>query len=225
MNAQMAAKPATARSNAEVQIPAHRTIGPDQLRLLADPVREHLVNGSVPQAQTVAQMAAGLGCAPTRLYRHVQRLVAEGLLVIEREERVRGGVERHYRACARELLLDRTQFAAKGGRRLAGLDSILAYVFDQSRADIEGAVAAGRVDPGFVWPDPRAVFALRCVARVTPAELSRLQRRARALYADIERLARRRAPRGEVVSLAIALFPCDPVSHRARRAPAKQRSR
>jgi DNA-binding transcriptional ArsR family regulator len=203
-------------------IAERRSITPAQLRLLADPVREHLVNALVPQALTVAQLAAGLGCAPTRLYRHIKRLLDEGLLTVEREVKVRGVIERHYRASARELLLDRPQFAARGGRQPEGLQSILAYVFDQSRADIEGAVAAGRVDPAFGWPDPRAVLAWRSVARVTPAELRRLQLRVRALYDEIERLARRRAARGELVSFAVALFPSDPVGKRARRSPRQE---
>jgi hypothetical protein len=199
-----------------------RTISPAQLRLLADPVREFIVQSTVPCARTVAELAAGLGCAPTRLYRHVQRLLDEGLLAVEREVKVRGTIERHYRASAKQLKLDRPRFAARGGRRREGLDAILAYVFDQSRADIEGAVAAGRVDPGFVYPDPRSVVAWRNVARVTPAELVRLQKKAHALYTEVDRLARRRNPRGEMVSLAIGLFPCNPVAQRARRAPRKE---
>lgn len=201
-----------------------RTITPAQLRLLADPVREFIVQSTVPCARTVAELATGLGCAPTRLYRHVQRLLDEGLLQVEREVRVRGTTERHFRASAKELKLDRPRFAARGGRRREGLDAILAYVFDQSRADIEGAVAAGQVDPAFAYPDPRSVVAWRNVARVTPDELARLQKKAYALYREVDRLARRRSPRGEMVSLAIALFPCNPVSHRARRAPRKEPS-
>lgn len=215
MAADPAKKPAKQSASADARIAAQRHISPAQLRLLADPVREHLVNALVPQARTVAELADGLGCAPTRLYRHVQALVAEGLLVVEREQRVRGGVERHYRAAARSLSLQRAQFAAAAGGD--GIDAILDYVFDQSRCDIEAAVAAGRIDPINTYPDPRAVLAWRSVARVTPAEFARLQKRTRALYDEIERLGRRRAPRGALVALSIALFPCDPVGRRARR--------
>jgi hypothetical protein len=196
-------------------IPAEREISPAELRLLADPVREHLVNVLVPRARTVAQVAEGLGCAPTRLYRHVQILLDAGLLVVEREVKVRGVIERHYRAAAHTLRLRRPQFAAAAGAD--GIDAILAYVLDQSRRDIEGAVAAGRIDPLHVHPHPRSVLAWRSVARVTAAEYARLQKRARALYDEIERLGRRPVPQGELFALSIALFPCDPVGRRARR--------
>lgn len=210
-------------SDAPGAIAAEHAIGPDQLRLLADPMREYLINALVPQARTVAQLAAGLGCAPTRLYRHVQLLVDAGLLVVERERRVRGGTERHFRTVARRMKLDRPRFATRSGP--AGLQAILHYVFDQSRRDIEGAVDAGRIDPVEVFPDPRSVVAWRSVARVTPAEFARLQRKLRALYAEVERLGQRRAPRGEMISLALAAFPCDPVGQRARRAPKPERRR
>jgi hypothetical protein len=55
------------RSAAAPQIPAECEISPAELRLLADPLREHLVNVLVPRARTVAEVAASLGCAPTRL--------------------------------------------------------------------------------------------------------------------------------------------------------------
>jgi hypothetical protein len=203
------------RSAAAPGIPAERDISPAELRLLADPLREHLVNVLVPRARTVAQVAQGLGCAPTRLYRHVQLLLDAGLLVVEREVKVRGVVERHYRSAARTLRLRRPQFAAAAGE--AGTEAILAYVLDQSRRDIAGAVAAGRIDPVHVYPDLRAVLAWRSVARVTAAEHARLQQRARALYDEIERLGRRPAPKGELFALSIAWFPCDPVGQRARR--------
>ncbi|MCE3002791.1 MAG: helix-turn-helix domain-containing protein [Xanthomonadaceae bacterium] len=196
-------------------IPTERFIGPEELRLLADPVREHLVNALVPRARTVAEVAEGLGCAPTRLYRHVQLLLDAGLLVVEREVKVRGVVERHYRAAARTLRLRRPQFAAAAGD--AGIEAILAYALDQSRRDIAGAVAAGHIDPLHRHPDPRAVLAWRCVARVTAAEHARLQKRALALYNEVERLGRRAAPQGALFALSVALFPCDPVGQRARR--------
>ncbi len=203
------------RSAAAPQIPAECEISPAELRLLADPLREHLVNVLVPRARTVAEVAASLRCAPTRLYRHVQLLLDAGLLVVEREVKVRGVVERHYRAAARTLPLHRPQFAAAAGD--AGIEAILAYALDQSRRDIQGAVAAGRIDPVNTYPDPRAVLAWRCVARVTAAEYARLRRRARALYDEVERLGSRAEPKGELFALSIALFPCNPVGRRARR--------
>lgn len=201
---------------------AQHLLTPSELRLLVDPLREYLLNTLIVEAKPVARIAAELGCAPTRLYRHVQMLVDAGLLVVERSERVRGVAEQHYRSVAREFLLDRERFGWRGGLAPEGLDAICDYVFDQTRADITNSVRSGRCDPAHRWPDERAVLAWRSVARVTPAEARALRRLARALYDRVEAYAHRRAPRGEMLSFAIALGPCDPVAQRARKSPRRK---
>jgi DNA-binding transcriptional ArsR family regulator len=196
-------------------------LNPRQLRLVADPLREHIVQSLVDEAKTVAHLAAELGCAPTRLYHHVQRLLEAGLITIEREQPVRGVTEKFYRSAARVMRLDRKAFAAKGGE---GLEAIVSYVLDQSRAELEAAARRGRIDPGVDWPDPRHVLAWRSVARVTLGEAEKLRQRVRALYDDMERLARRPAPpEAELLSLALTLIPTDPVSQRVRRVGASRK--
>jgi hypothetical protein len=197
---------------------------PTELRLVTDPLREYLMNSLIAEAKPVARIAAELGCASTRLYRHIQLLLEAGILVIEREVRVRGVVEHHYRSVAHAFPLDRSRFAWRDGVAPEGLDAILDYVFDQTRADIANAVRAGRSDPAYAWPDTRSVLAWRTVARVTPAEAASLRRKARELYDEVERYARRRAPRGEMVSFAVALGPCDPVGQRARKSPRRKQT-
>jgi AraC-like DNA-binding protein len=195
-------------------------ITPAQLRLLADPLREHIVQSLATKPKTVATLAAELGCAPTRLYHHVERLLEARLLVTTGERKVRGVLERSYRTVAPRLLLDRTKFAAHGKRRAQGLQSILAYVLDQARAELEAAVARGAVDPQYEWPDARQLVAWRAVARVTPAEAEALRRKTRALYDEVDRLSRRAAPpEAQLISVALTLTPVDPVSQRNRRAP------
>lgn len=197
---------------------------PTALRLVADPLREYLMNSLIAEAKPVSRIAEELGCAPTRLYRHIQMLLEAGILEIEREVRVRGVVEHHYRSVAHVFSLDRERFAWRDGMAPEGLDAILDYVFDQTRADVANAVRAGRSDPEHAWPHERSVLAWRSVARVTPTEAAALRRKARELYDEVERYARRRAPRGEMVSFAIALGPCDPVGQRARKSPRKKQA-
>jgi DNA-binding transcriptional ArsR family regulator len=200
-------------------------LSPRQLRLMADPLREHVVHSLVDEAKTVAHLASELGCSPTRLYHHVQRLLEAGLITVEREQPVRGVTEKFYRAVARVMLLDRKAFAAKGKTGGEGLEAIVSYVLDQSRAELEAAVRRGRIDPGVDWPDPRQVVAWRSVARVTPGEAEKLRLRVRSLYDDMERLARRPAPpEAELLSLALTLIPTDPVSQRVRRGGSRKKA-
>jgi DNA-binding transcriptional ArsR family regulator len=192
-------------------------VSPEQLRLIADPLREHIVNSLIAQGKTVAQLAAELGCAPTRLYHHVDRLLAAGLITIERTHRVRGLTERTYRTAGKTLLLDRKRFVAHGRRGGEGLQALLGYVLDQARAEVVSAVRRGRLDPAVSAPDPKTVLTWRSVARLTPAEALRLRKKLRAVWDEVELLARRPAPPdSELFSLTLALVPTDPVTQRVR---------
>lgn len=163
-----------------------RLIQPAELKLLADPVREYLVNATVERARTVAELAAGLKCPPTRLYYHVQRLERAGLLFVERTRLVSGIVERHYRAAARVLRLDRTEFGRARGARDPRVAAILAHVFERASEEIRAGVAAGRIDLGKLPPDPAALLCYGTVLRLGPKQARALSARVRAFYAAIE---------------------------------------
>lgn len=72
----------------------------EQARLLADGFKLKLLRAFVDEPATVKQVAAALHEKPTRLYRHVDALLAAGLLQVVREQPKRGTVERTFRAVA-----------------------------------------------------------------------------------------------------------------------------
>lgn len=187
-------------------LPVSRRIGPKELKLLAEPIREFIVGAIVPKARTVADLARELRCPPTRLYHHVQRLVAAGLVKVERTELVSGIVERHFRATAQQLLLDRQAFGLVKGD--AGLEAILSFVFDQSRLEINQAHAAGTIRLDCREGDPRQIVAYRSSAWLLPREAARLRRQLLELHNAVEKLARRTPPAdSEPMSVAVSLFP------------------
>ncbi len=187
-------------------LPVSRAIGPKELKLIAEPIREFIVGALVPKARTVADLARELRCPPTRLYHHVQRLVAAGLVKVERTELVSGIVERHFRATAQQLLLDRRAFGR--GKGDAGLEAILSFVFDQSRLEITQAHAAGKIGLDCKPGDPRQIVAYRSSAWLLPSEATRLRRQLLALHNSVEKLAQRTPPAGsEPMSVALSLFP------------------
>jgi hypothetical protein len=193
-------------ARAKTVIPESQRIDPKQLKLLADPVREFIVGALVPAARTVPDLAQELHCPPTRLYHHMKRLLAAKLIRVERTRMVSGIVERHFRATARQYLLDRTVFGR--GKPDAGLDAILGFVFDQSRVEIAAAVARGRLDLTAPAGDARSVVAYRSSAWLTTAEAEAIQRDLKRLHDRVARLARRRHPAGsEPMSVTVAVFP------------------
>jgi predicted ArsR family transcriptional regulator len=89
----------------------------DQARLLTDPFKlmllEHFSQGPI----TTKQVADALGEKAPKLYRHVDALVAAGLLELVEERPKRGTVERYYKAVAQRYELDPDLFDTKSGTR------------------------------------------------------------------------------------------------------------
>lgn len=182
-------------------------LDPSLLRVLADPVRSFLVYSLVAEAKTVKTLAQELGAPVTRLYYHMRQLEKHGLVFVEKTRLVSGIVEKHYRATARELVLDREAFAP--GRTLdrSRSEALLGFVFDQSRVDIARALDDGRIDIAKPWPTPDSLMATRTVLRLDAAQAERLYARLAAFWQEYEDIARNPAPDGRFYALVAALYP------------------
>ena len=130
---------------AKRQIKDVQRIDPALLRVLADPVRSFLVYSLVTEAKTAKTLAAELGCPTTRLYYHLQQLEKHDLVFVERTRMVSGILEKHYRASARDLLLDKQAFLEGGKLDRRRSEALLSFVFDQTRVEIGRGLADGRI--------------------------------------------------------------------------------
>jgi hypothetical protein len=195
------------RARSARRIGERMALDPATLKTLADPVRSFLVYSLVPEAKTVKALAQELDVPATRLYYHVQRLEALGLIFVEKTRLVSGIREKHYRAAARELVLDRAAFAP--GQRLDRdrSEALLGFVFDQSRVEIARALDAGSIDAVRRWPQPDALMAVRTVLRLDEAQAERLYRRLADFWLEYEEIARNPAPNGRFYALVAALYP------------------
>ena len=87
----------------------------EQVRLLSDPLKLKLLQVFAESARTTKQAAEELGESVTKLYRHVDALLDAGLLVVVREQRKRGTVERTFRAVAQRFEADHALFRGETG--------------------------------------------------------------------------------------------------------------
>ena len=88
---------------------------PEQLKALADPLRQSLLEQFCRPA-TIKAAAGRLGVPVTRLYHHVDQLLAAGLIRVAREEKRRAVSERFFQAVARRFAVSPTAFGGEGGR-------------------------------------------------------------------------------------------------------------
>lgn len=186
-----------------------RAIHPRDLKLLAEPTREFIYQALVSASRTATELAQLMNCPTTRLYHHLKLLEKHGLILVVAERLVSGIVERRYRAVAKRLRLDRGSF---GGEVLddSGLQSILAYVFDRARDEIERSHAAGRINLALRPPQFGSLLAYRTVLKLTPAHRDRLCQRLHDLYVEFERISAETPPEaGDFHGFALAAYPTE----------------
>lgn len=131
---------------------------PAQLKALADPLRQRLLQSLVKPA-TAKVLALRLGEPITKLYHHLDQLLATGLVKVVREEKRRAVVERTFAASAR-------RFAVRPG----------AYGNDVASGDRRDAVRNVLDDVvDHLSPVEDSVRLLRISARLTASDLERLE--------------------------------------------------
>lgn len=219
--------PARLRPQPRFEIEDERVITPAELELMADSTREFLYNALVDEPRTATELAALLGCPTTRLYHHLKRLEQAGLIRVVAERIVSGIVERRYRAVARRLRLDRQAFGLASPENRE-LNTLLDYVFERARGEIETAHRVGRIDLSKKPTEAGALQAYRTVLKLKPEAARELARRLHALYLEFEESSM--APEeadGELLGVVLASYPVEPSAAQAprRRGAQGRRSR
>src|SRR3954451_20806370 len=124
---------------------AVRSIGdPETLRALGDPTRMRILETMVQRQDppwSVKELAAALGVPQTRLYHHVEQLLAHDLIRAVERRVVSGIIETRYRVTALSVQLDRRMFAGDGPPPEILHDTPVA-VFDTARDEVEQALRA-----------------------------------------------------------------------------------
>ena len=119
---------------------------PEQLRALADPLRDTLLELVLERAATVTEMAKAVDRPKSTIAYHVNLLVDAGLLRVVRTRRVRAIEERYYGRVARTLYIgvlsrpeDKRVAAAINGLAQAAAESGPAHVADELRCTLSHA--------------------------------------------------------------------------------------
>ncbi len=143
----------------------------EQAKLLTDPFKLKLIERFAGEPATTKQVADRMGEKAPRLYRHVDALVDEGLLVLVEERPKRGTVERYYQTVADRFEIDPDLFET-GREKADEATDLLKKVF----RDVESEfirVLRREQDAG---TDPEDLpIAMRVGVRGTPEEIRELR--------------------------------------------------
>lgn len=169
---------------------------PEQLRALASPARQELVDAVAARGPSaIGEVAPSLGRTPESLYFHVRVLEACGLLVPAGTRAGGRRPERLYRAPGRRMVLD---VAPTSPRHRAALRAI---VLGSLRLVLRD-VARGLADPDAVMTGPtRTVYSARLEGWLTPAQRRQLS----GLFDRVEAVMAKARPRPGANRCAVSL--------------------
>lgn len=86
----------------------------DQLRALADPLRQRILEAFCTAPMTTKQVAKQLGEKPTKLYHHVEILEETGLIRLVETRQNRGTIEKYFQAVAKQFIVDHDLLSLSG---------------------------------------------------------------------------------------------------------------
>ncbi|WP_104814743.1 transcriptional regulator [Kitasatospora sp. MMS16-BH015] len=181
----------------------------ETLKALADPLRLailRVLTGAGPEPLAVKEIAAALGEAPSKLYRHIRQLEQTGLITVAATRLVSGILESRYLAAQRSLRLSR-EFLGPSAEHPEALDALLAAI-DAHRAEFRAAALAGRIDlgsPAAETAGPTSAFA-HATLRLAPDRQLELTRRLRSVLAEFRAEEESTSPDAVEVTLFSLLY-------------------
>jgi DNA-binding transcriptional ArsR family regulator len=183
----------------------------ETLRAISDPTRMRLLETMVQRLDppwSVKELAAALGVPQTRLYHHVEQLLAHDLVRAVERRVVSGIIETRYRVAATSFQLDRRLFAGEDDAAATLRHQALTAVFDTARDEIEAAMRSGAIDPEGSDAHRRMTVS-RSLVRLSPARADELHRRLEALVAEFGEVD---DPDGIPLGLVIAAYRLPPAT-------------
>lgn len=157
----------------------------DQIKALANPLRQRILELMIEAPITTKQVADRLGEKPTKLYHHVDTLEAAGLIKLVKTKRKRGTVEKYFEAVAERFVMDRAavEVRAVTDDEQGRLETIISSSLDETLSEIRESMGTGLIraddDSG------ESVF-VRSHLRMTPLQMSVLVERLQEWIRDCQ---------------------------------------
>lgn len=158
---------------------------PEQIKALANPLRQRILELMIEAPITTKQVADRLGEKPTKLYHHVDTLEAAGLIKLVKTRRKRGTVEKYFEAVAERFVMDRraVEVRAVTDDEQGKLETIISSSLDETLSEIRESMTTGLIraddDSG------ESVF-IRSHLRMTPLQMSMLVERLQQWIRDCQ---------------------------------------
>jgi DNA-binding transcriptional ArsR family regulator len=172
--------------------------GLEQAEILLKPGRVALLR-RLAEPRSCTELAADLDETPQKIYYHVKKLEAAGLVEKVAERRVRGIVEGIYQARARSYWLSPQLVGQVGGRRRAEEELSLGFLLDLAEA-LQSEIAELAVSERDV-----PSLGLSGEVRLEPERREAFLRELRSTFEEL--LSRHGGGEGQAFRIALACYP------------------
>jgi DNA-binding transcriptional ArsR family regulator len=157
----------------------------ETLRVIADPLRNQVLEILTEQPQTVGEAAVKLGLSPSKLYYHFSLLEKHGLVQVCETRTVGNLLEKVYRAVSSRLEIADELLNFKTPTGQESVYTMLLSMLDTTREDLQRSLQARafELEHGAV-EHPRRVIVNRNLAHLSEIRAQELQERLCALMEE-----------------------------------------
>ena len=180
-----------------------------QLKAIADPLRQRMMEGFSRGPITAKQLAKQLDENPTKLYHHVNALEEAGLIQLVETRQNRGTTEKYYRAVARQFAIDHQllSMSPHADEASGELHAMLVNALEAGLMIARGRLdVSGYADRGAFLPALAGTVQVR-ISRDQAIQFTRQLQALLQAFQDADD-----EPAGSEYSMTLAFFPIHPSS-------------
>lgn len=154
----------------------------DTLKVVADPVRNQIMEVLINTPQNVKEVAEKLGLAPSNLYYHINMLEKHGLIEVVETRQVGNLIEKLYQTTAQYFDIDPTLLSFDTSEGKENIFTMIESVIDTTRDDLLRSLRARsyQLDQGDS-PHPRELLLNRVMANLSDERAKEFQQRLKDL--------------------------------------------
>lgn len=180
----------------------------EALKVIADPLRNHIMETLQPSPLTVNQIAEKLGLSPSKLYYHVNLLEQHGFIRVVKTTVHGNLIEKHYWITALDFDVDKDLLNFRTEQGKENINAMFVSVIDTTREDILRSLQARafNLEHG-AEAHPRQTCLVRALSHISDQQTAEFIQRLGELVKEFEAADDPEADDKQNHALTIALYP------------------
>jgi len=180
----------------------------EALKVIADPLRNQILEVLINVPQTVKQVADKLGLSPSKLYYHVNLMEKHGFIEVVETRMVANMMEKYYQATANSFNVDDSLLAFQTESGKENINVMLTSIMDTTRNDILRSLEARtfQLEQGAEAKARRVIFS-RLLSRIPESRADEFRERLDALLKEFGESDVADDESAQMYAMTIAFYP------------------